>query len=75
MNNLMNLLVILLSSINAILATSRPVSIRDKSTGQLVTSSTLTWEKYVKDDEKQFEFAVDGGNFTTEDVNFDNIFF
>lgn len=53
-------------------SSSKPVSIRDKATGQLVTSSLLTWESYNSkgDIKQQFENAIAGGNFTGADVRF-----
>lgn len=65
-------LVFLLSSFffGCVLSSSKPVSIRDKATGQLVTSSLLTWESFNPNgDEKQFENAVAGGHFTGADVS------
>lgn len=68
---------IILSLIGYAFTSSKPVSIRDKATGQLVTSSLLTWESYNSkgDIKQQFENAIAGGNFTGADVShFDDLF-
>ncbi|KAG5681126.1 hypothetical protein PVAND_010586 [Polypedilum vanderplanki] len=45
-------------------ASIKPVSVRNKTIGQLVTSSLLTWESFnEKDAHAQFEYAVYGGEF------------
>lgn len=62
--------VILISLFGLVLSSSKPVSIRDKATGQLVTSSLLTWENFNNkgDAKQQFENAIAGGYFTGGDV-------
>lgn len=59
-------ILLLFSLAGSVISSSKPVSIRDKSIGQLVTSSLLTWETFnVKSDAKQqFEFAITGGHFS-----------
>jgi hypothetical protein len=56
---------LILSLFGAAFSSSKPVSIRDKATGQLVTSSLLTWEAFNAKIEakQQFEFAITGGQF------------
>ena len=63
----MNLLIIL--SLAGLIC-AKSVSVFDKSTGQLVTSSTLVWDSYNQKDSKQFEFAVVGGVVLGEDVSY-----
>lgn len=59
----------LLSCIGLSYGTSKPVSVRDKKMGQLVTSSLLTWENFHQADGKtQLEYAISGGEFTGVDV-------
>lgn len=57
---------LLLSLLPFVISSSKQVSIRDKSIGQLVTSSLLTWESFnaKSDPEQQFKFAIIGGQFT-----------
>lgn len=57
---------LLFFSTESVIGSSKPVSIRDTTIGQLVTSSLLTWESFnIKNDAKhQFEFAIKGGTFT-----------
>lgn len=62
-------LVIVLSLCGVICATQNPVLVKDNSTGQLVTSSLLTWETF-NNDPNQLKHAVAGGNFIGEDVSF-----
>lgn len=59
------LLLAILLSLTGLAISSKPVYIRDKAIGQLVTSSLLTWDAFnVKIDPKQqFEFAIIGGQF------------
>lgn len=59
--------ILLMAIAKTVVSSSKPVSIRDKSIGQLVTSSLLTWEAFnVKNDAKyQFEFAITGGHYIT----------
>lgn len=62
-------LVILLSILNSVRATSKPVLVRYNTTQQLYTSSLLTWESF--NDPNQLKNAVVGGVFTgEEDVRF-----
>lgn len=63
---------LILSLVGYAFSSSKPVSIRDKATGQLVTSSLLTWESFNSkgDIKQQFENAIAGGNFTGADVRF-----
>lgn len=60
-------LVILLSLFSLICA-SKPVLVRNNSTGQLYTSSLLTWENF-NNDPNQLKHAVVGGIFDGEDVS------
>lgn len=54
-----------------VLSSQKPVSIRDKATGQLVTSSLLTWENFNSNGnaKEQFEYAIAGGHYTGADVS------
>jgi hypothetical protein len=61
-------LVIVLSIISGALANSKPVVVRDNSTGQLYTSSLLTWEAF-SNDVNQLKHAVSAGLFQGEDVS------
>lgn len=61
--------VLLLSLISISYATTKPVSVRNKSIGQLVTSSLLTWENFNANEAKhQLENAIVGGEFAGADV-------
>jgi hypothetical protein len=56
--------VFLLSLASVGLANAKPVSVKNKAMGQLVTSSLLSWESFnEKDSHVQLEYAVYGGEF------------
>lgn len=63
-------LTVVLSLCGVISATSKSVLIKDNGSGsgQLMTSSLLTWESF-KSDPNQFKHAVVGGTFMGEDVS------
>lgn len=67
MEKLMRLVIVLLFS-GAICAAQKPVLLKDNSTGQLFTSSLLTWENF-NNDPNQLKHAVVGGIFNGEDVS------
>lgn len=69
MLKLMKLLIIL-SLAGLISAVSKSVSVFDKNTGQLVTSSSLVWESYNPNDSKQLSDSVVGGTVLGEDVSY-----
>ena len=70
MQKLMKLLIIL-SLAGLISAVSKSVSVFDKNTKQLVTSSsTLVWESYNPNDSKQLSDSVVGGTVVGEDVSY-----
>lgn len=59
-------LTLLLSLAGGVFSSSKPVSIRDKKVGQLITSSLLSWEHFnVKNDVKQqLEYAITAGHYS-----------
>jgi hypothetical protein len=59
---------ILLSVFGGALADSKPVVVRSGGSGQLFTSSLLTWEVFANDS-IQFKHAVSAGTFQGEDVS------
>lgn len=69
MQKVMKLLIIL-SLAGLICAVSKSVSVYDKNTGQLVTSSSLVWDSYNPNDSKQLSDSVVGGTVLGEDVSY-----
>lgn len=63
-------LLIILSLAGLICAVSKSVSVYDKNTGQLVTSSSLVWDSYIPNDNKQLSDSVVGGTVLGEDVSY-----
>lgn len=63
-------LLIILSLAGLICAVSKSVSVYDKNTGQLVTSSSLVWESYNPSDSQQLSDSVVGGTVVGEDVSY-----
>lgn len=63
-------LLIILSLAGLICAVSKSVSVYDKNTGQLVTSSSLVWDSYNPSDSKQLSDSVVGGTVLGEDVSY-----
>jgi hypothetical protein len=71
MSRLMESTILLLSLFGCVLSSSKLALIRDKDTGQLVTSSLVSWESFNPkiDAKQQFENAVAGGNYSGADVS------
>jgi hypothetical protein len=71
MSRLMELTILLLSLFGCVLSSSKLASIRDKATGQLVTSSLVSWESFNPkvDVKQQFENAIAGGHYSGADVS------